>query len=67
MTVKTTLKFTADLGGAVEAGIVALQTAAMCACNGHADERERLEKLLAELRAIERQVRGSRAGSANLQ
>ena len=58
MTVKTTIKFTADLGGAVDAGIEAIQTAVMRA-HDRADVQERLERVLAELRAVRATFKGS--------
>ena len=58
MTVKTTIEFTADLHGSVLAAIEAVQTAVMRS-HDRADERERLEKVLAELRATARTVRNA--------
>ena len=58
MTVKTTIEFEADLHGAVEAAIEAVQTAIMRA-DDNANERDRLEKVLVELRASERSTRNA--------
>ncbi len=59
MTVKTTIEFQGDLHGAIEAAIEAVQTAIMRA-DDNASERDRLEKVLVELRASERSTRNAK-------
>lgn len=51
MTIETTLKFSPDLKGSLEAAIEAIQTAIMRAPDG-SEQHGRLQKVLAELRAI---------------
>ena len=58
MTVKTTIEFLADVGGAIDAGVEATQTALLRA---HTDQREDVERLLgdalAKLRAAKELVK----------
>lgn len=59
MTVKTTIKFSSDVGGALDASIEAVQIAAM-RLHREATLQERLEKVIDDLRAVKRDVPGPR-------
>lgn len=56
MTVKTTIKFTSDLAGAVDAGIEAVQVAFMRAA-GKEEIQELLADALAKLKSVREQNR----------
>ena len=64
MTIETTIKFTPDLNGALEAGIEAIQTAIMRA-HDRSDVQQQLEPLLAKLRAVKADIKPSMTASRN--
>ena len=59
VTVKTTIKFTSDLHGSIQAAVEIVQTAIGRAHVTNPNEQERLERVLAELRASEKATRNA--------
>ena len=65
MTVKTTIKFTADLGGALDATIEAARIAIMHASDIRT-EQKRLEDALIEIKAVRQQLSKGKLSESHL-